>query len=283
MSALSQYGAGAVAGIAEDQYRLGLAYRQGTGGVECDKARARALFLEAAQNGSVDGMAWIGLYCSSGEGGVVDSVEAVRWSMAAANAGNGSSQYNVAHWYEEGRNGLARDIEKAKHYYALSAAQGDKDAKDGVERLSIHPLQKYGDAAAAGDPAANEALGGVYYYGRSGVAVDKAKARPYYLAAAKAGKSLSQHMIGFMLVKAEGGAADVKEGVRWTTEAAKNGQSASQYNLGVWHEYGHHGVTRDVAQAKKYYQASAAQGDSDAAEALQRVSSTCAAISFISG
>src|SRR3546814_1867103 len=69
-------------------------------------------------------------------------------------------------------------------------------------------------------------------------------------------------------MKGEGVSRDPAEAARWWRAAADQGLSQAQFNLGVLYEQGE-GVAVDYAEAARWYGLAAAQGDRNAANRLR--------------
>lgn len=77
---------------------------------------------------------------------------------------------------------------------------------------------------------------------------------------------------GYYLAVGFGGIAkDHKRAIEYFRRAASKDEAKAKYCLGVAYENGH-GVAKDLSEARKWYKAAAAQGDSDAQRALDRLS-----------
>ncbi len=153
-------------------------------------------------------------------------------------------------WYESGKNGLPRDLDKAKYWYGLAVAQNFQPSIEPLRRLQVNAVDKYGKAADAGDTDALYDLATAYMYGTGGCELDKKKARELYMKAAIKGHARAQCESG-ILAEAAG---DAKEAIRWTRAAAEQNQPNSLYNLGIWYENAKNGLSKDEAKAKEYFQ-----------------------------
>ena len=97
------------------------------------------------------------------------------------------------------------------------------------------------------------------------------EAREVLVYPAEMGSTSATDLLGFMYANGEGVRKDEAEAVRLYHQAADFGNTVAIYNLGVMYENGK-GVTKDIAKARSYYQIAADRGDSDAKEALKRLS-----------
>ena len=72
---------------------------------------------------------------ANGDGCPKDPAKAFECFLQAAEQGNIDGQYNAAVAYETG-DGTVADVEKAKYWYGEAAKQGDKDAKRRLKALN---------------------------------------------------------------------------------------------------------------------------------------------------
>ena len=77
------------------------------------------------------------------------------------------------------------------------------------------------------------------------------------------GDAAAQHDLGLCYYNGEGVTKDYAEAVRWWRKAAEQGVAAAQNNLGVCYDNGE-GVTKDDAEAVRWYRKAAEQGDAKA-------------------
>src|ERR1700758_4124421 len=87
---------------------------------------------------------------------------------------------------------------------------------------------------------------------------DYAAALNIYEQAAAAGDRLAQFNLAMMMLRGEGGRADVDRAVVWLRKAADAGQPQAQYNLGLLYESGI-GVPRSLTAATQWWQQAADQ------------------------
>jgi TPR repeat protein len=92
---------------------------------------------------------------------------------------------------------------------------------------------------------------------------DYAAARAIYEQGATKGDRLAQFNLAMMLLRGEGGRADIDGGVVWLRKAAEAGLPQGQYNLGLLYENGV-GVTRSLTAATEWWQKAADQGHTEA-------------------
>ncbi len=78
-------------------------------------------------------------------------------------------------------------------------------------------------------------------------------------AKAEKGESSAQYNLGVMYAHGQGVTKDEAEAVKWYRKAAEQGEAIAQYNLGVMYAHGN-GVIKDEVEAYKWWLISGAQG-----------------------
>ncbi|AJY41849.1 MULTISPECIES: tetratricopeptide repeat protein [Burkholderia] len=112
------------AGMSQAQYVYGRMLDDGEF-VARDPAAAHGWFLKAARQGHVQAELALANQFLDGRGTPRDNRQAFVWYKRAADAGEPVSQYVTASFYERGGDGVARNLDIARAYYAAAAAQGD--------------------------------------------------------------------------------------------------------------------------------------------------------------
>ncbi|AOJ03283.1 MULTISPECIES: tetratricopeptide repeat protein [Burkholderia] len=115
------------AGMSQAQYVYGRMLDDGEF-VARDPAAAHGWFLKAARQGHVQAELALANQFLDGRGTPRDNRQAFAWYKRAADAGEPVSQYVTASFYEHGGDGVARNLNIARAYYAAAAAQGDDAA-----------------------------------------------------------------------------------------------------------------------------------------------------------
>ena len=90
---------------------------------------------------------------------------------------------------------------------------------------------------------------------------------------ASQGSAAAQYDLGCFYRDGRGVSRDAAEAVKWYRKAAENGNSAAQYNLGLIYKNGN-GAAKDQAEARKWFQKAADQGDERAKKQLQNLGAT---------
>lgn len=132
--------------------------------------------------------------------------------------------------------------------------------------------------AKAGDPAAQNSLGVMYYTGEavsknlSGKVLDTDPelAVGWFFRAAEQGYADAQFNLGLMYANGEGVPQDMEQAVELFKKAAEQGHVDAQNNLGAMYFTGE-GVARDEKKAIEWFEKAAAQGNEDARANLDAI------------
>jgi uncharacterized protein len=123
------------ANMTHAQYVYGKMYDDGEF-VQKDPAQAHEWFLKAAQQGHVQAELALANQFLDGRGTARDNKQAFVWYKKAAEGGDMTAQYVAGSYYERGGDGVERNLNVARAYYAAAAAQGDPAAKLKFQELS---------------------------------------------------------------------------------------------------------------------------------------------------
>lgn len=134
------------------------------------------------------------------------------------------------------------------------------------------------ESAKAGDPAAQNGLGVMYYTGEavsknpSGKVLDNDPelAAGWFYRAAEQGYADAQFNLGLMYANGEGVPQDMQQAVELFRKAAEQGHVDAQNNLGALYFIGE-GVERDVKKAIAWFEKAAAQGNEEARANLEAI------------
>lgn len=132
--------------------------------------------------------------------------------------------------------------------------------------------------AAAGNPGAQQLLGGLYESGL-GVPVDMAMAASWYGKAAEQGLAYPQFLLGDMLMAGIGVQRDSAKALEWYRKAAEQGLAQGQFRLGMLLQEGAliggppstRSAAEELAEAASWFRKAAAQGDRNAASRLDAI------------
>ena len=134
-------------GLVEGLYNAAVMHGAGDGCVR-DRARAAGLFVRAADMGDVNAM-WRAAKALSGEDGVARNEEAFSMYIRAAEAGHVDAMFCLGQHYvkeghfaakedEESEWKIDQDLDKALHWFASAAEQGDEDSLLVAQILTNH-------------------------------------------------------------------------------------------------------------------------------------------------
>jgi uncharacterized protein len=129
------------ANMTHAQYVYGKMYDDGEF-VEKDPAEAHRWFLRAANQGHVQAELALANQFLDGRGTARDNTQAFTWYKKAAQGGDMTAQYVAGSFYERGGDGVERNLNVARAYYAAAAAQGDPAAKLKYLQLSAELEQQ---------------------------------------------------------------------------------------------------------------------------------------------
>ncbi|GAB5566843.1 death ligand signal enhancer isoform X1 [Prionailurus iriomotensis] len=169
-----------------------------------------------------------------------DYTAAFSYFQKAADRGYSKAQYNVGLCHEHGR-GTPRDLGKAVLFYQLAASQGHRLAQYRYARCLLQ------GPASTWDPECQRAVSMLKQ-------------------AAHSGLREAQAFLGVLFTKEPH--LDEQRAVKYLWLAANNGDSQSRYHLGICYEKGL-GVQRNLGEAIRCYQQSAALGNEPARERLR--------------
>ncbi|XP_043438631.1 death ligand signal enhancer isoform X1 [Prionailurus bengalensis] len=169
-----------------------------------------------------------------------DYTAAFSYFQKAADRGYSKAQYNVGLCHEHGR-GTPRDLGKAVLFYQLAASQGHCLAQYRYARCLLQ------GPASTWDPECQRAVSMLKQ-------------------AAHSGLREAQAFLGVLFTKEPH--LDEQRAVKYLWLAANNGDSQSRYHLGICYEKGL-GVQRNLGEAIRCYQQSAALGNEPARERLR--------------
>ena len=123
------------ADMTQAQYVYGKMFDDGEF-VERDPLEAHHWFLRAANQGHVQAELALANQFLDGRGTPRDNAQAFVWYKKAAEGGDMTAQYVAGSFYERGGDGVQKNINVARAYYAAAAAQGDPAAKLKFQQLS---------------------------------------------------------------------------------------------------------------------------------------------------
>lgn len=201
---------------------------------------ARVAFEQAAAQGSVRAMAYLGWLHENGHGVDVDKESALTWYGRAADAG--AHEYAVkSGWMLLGRSGVESDRAAAEERFKQAIAGGHLPANIAFASVLIADAQggRSGDrvfearslleeALAGGEHLASFFLARLYIEGIGTHPVDDALALRYTRIGAEHGHAQMQGWLAVMYAEGSGVAADVEEAAFWAALAAAGGDPVGQ-------------------------------------------------------
>ncbi|MDL2284795.1 sel1 repeat family protein [Oxalobacter sp. OttesenSCG-928-P03] len=226
---------GAQNGDARMQYQLGQIYLNGTG-VEKDEEKARHWMMKAAEKGFADAE-YVAAYLSQGKagGGYAAPLE---WTKKAADKGHVMAAFNRGGMLEAGT-GVEKNWIEASRWYVYSAGAGNANA---IRRLEIMDSEcarfperphcngySSRDAAALGDAASLYRIGLAYKDG-DGIGQSYFKSLMWFRYAAGMGHAGAQYELGDIYENALGVGRSVAQAKFWYTKSAlsRNAEAAER-------------------------------------------------------
>ncbi|WP_233271693.1 tetratricopeptide repeat protein [Paraburkholderia acidiphila] len=128
------------ANMSHAQYVYGKMYDDGDF-VERDPVQAHQWFLKAAKQGHVQAELALANQYLDGRGTTRDNKQAFYWYKKAAEGGDMTAQYVTGSFYERGGDGVPKNLNVARAYYAAAAAQGDPVARLKYQQLSAQLMK----------------------------------------------------------------------------------------------------------------------------------------------
>jgi TPR repeat protein/transglutaminase-like putative cysteine protease len=265
-AAVAAWKPGAEAGLAENQFAMGLALMTGNGVAKDMQQAFRWMTLAAAQE-QPEAMLALGAMHEEGLGVTVSQSSALDWYRKAAALGQSEAQFTLGNRYRYGR-GIERDAGQALRWYRAAAGQGHSGAMaslgemygqgEGVTRdfdLAEWWTQR---AMNLGNLRAAVNLGRAYENGDAGKP-DYVRAKAIYRLAADLGYGDAQVAIGMLYENGYGVDQNMEKATDWFRKAAQAGNANGQNKLARAYWDGD-GVPNDRKSAVEWWAKAAAQG-----------------------
>ncbi len=278
--ALEAYSAASQLGSLEATAHLGEMYKHGQG-VKADLQKAIALFKRAADGGDPVGHVNLAILFSTGVGMEENQAMAVLHYHFAAVGGDHMAQLAMGYRHMHGV-GVPKNCQAAVEYYkpAVDVVVHDVQqfrAPPMMERYSLAPegskrrpeeldedvVDYYQYSAARGDPAAQVALGQLYYFGARGIEQSYSEALKWYLLAAEQGDANAMGHIGNMYVQGTHVKGCNATALKYFRQGVEKGNGIAMNGLGYMHMYGL-GLPQSFAEAMKLFSSAAEQGNLEA-------------------
>ncbi len=314
----------ASAGDAGSQFALAQAYHFGVDAEQSD-VEAAFWYRKAAEQGHAAAQNWIGVACRDGVGGVARSIaEALEWLRKSANQGDHWGMFNCADllvadpWVGPGRTkeaigwldmavslgnlyapsalgkmyfhgiGVAEDFETAASLFRRGAEMGEPSAQHhlglvfgkglGVGQSDEQAEFWHRKAAEQDYAEAQSALGAFYWYGRGGLPEDAQTAVAWFRKAAVQGDPRAQYFLGLAHQRGLGAEHDDHAAFEWYRKSAEQGYDEGEYGLGFRYVLGK-GVEKDEVAGSVWLRKAADQGYLPA-QAAHRATTTGSAAAF---
>ena len=272
----------AKAGYPEGEYRLGMAYYEGSG-IPHSWEDAILWFNKASEHGHSAAMERLAAIYRYGIGIERNSMRALELYTKAAQAGNGRAMKALGRVYHTGELGV-QDEQRSREYYELAfdtlyeqaMGKNDGDAQqvlgnsyldgEGVKPSHSLAVQMYTRAIANHIPDAYNCLGLCYDSGL-GVEKDRAKGFEYQLKSAELGHLIAMGNVASAYRHGDGTEKNEEKYWIWIKKAADRGSSSAQYSIGL--NYGEGELCeKDMQLAKNWFEKAINGGNYDAMDTL---------------
>lgn len=227
-------GLAAAGGEPEAQYVMGERYRHGSG-VAQNWFEACRWYQMAAEQGDAQAQCALAGCYAEGEGVKKDLAHAFAWYEKAAAQNLPQAQWNLGELYATGLPGVVADPKKATTLCKRAANAGFVPAQATLAALFARAKKHdravhwWALAAEQGDLEALFNVGQSYRLGL-GVEKDEAKAFAMLLKAAQGGLAAAQSRVGLAYATGEGAVLDPIEAAKWFELAARAGDTAAVAN-----------------------------------------------------
>jgi len=243
--------------IPEAFHNLGMLYQTGKG-VGQDDAKALEYYTCGAELGDPSAFKAIGNFYFFGRAVGKDWKKAEENLFRAAQNNIAHSQYLLARIYEEGGDGVAKDIPKACEWFAKSAKNGYAAAAArlgyyyhngiGVEKDDPKAYELFSMAAQKGNADAIRWLGLFHSQGWV-VEEDDVKAFEYFQRAVELGNVFAMCDVGQAYRLGNGVLQDDQKAFKWYAKAAKQENARALHQLGRFYRDGT-GVSQNFGKAR---------------------------------
>ena len=243
-------------------------------GTDVDMASGNEWCRRAADSGDVFSL---GLCYSFGTGCVTDLVQAHKFIMEAANAGDPCGMNAAGVNFDCGE-GVAKDYRASLTWYERAGEWGDIAAVNnlacslrdghGVMQNTEAALALFKEVAVLGDVRAMNNLGQLYSRGTNDVAVDFEAAYAWYRRAAEKKNAAGMCSVGICFALGRGVAKDEAAAYDWYSRAAQLGEPAAMINLALLLRKGVRGVSRNLNLAFVWLKKAADADNVDAIRTL---------------
>lgn len=228
-------------GDVEAQYWLSILYR-GEGDITANNELVLKWETAAALQGHPYAQYRLGEYYSRQK----NYDEASKWFASAAEHDIPSIQYDVAHKYYVGKEGLAQDFSKAFQLF-LKAAQAVSAGGDANNPLNSEYYYIVGD----------------FYYNGQGTRQNYGEALKWFTRAANLGTGKAAYRIAEMHKNGQGVRKSTQSAIEWFAKAHDNYNKDAAYMIAQIYVKGD-GIKPDMDEAQKWFVAAVRSGNEDA-------------------
>jgi TPR repeat protein len=224
------------------QFQLGILYLYGKSGIKPNHLYALNYLREAAKSHYAEAQFELGNYYLMGKTENVNYSEAVKWYRAAAEQQHVRAMMELGKILNEGRGGIKRQPDEAKHFLSLAAESGNAEAMEYLRDMVRNTSTTFTNAASITDFNAK-------------------------LNDAAAGHIPSQYEVGMAYLKGIGVDADMRLAAKWLRRAAMNDHADAQYKLSQLYRDGV-GIKKNRRRALEWLKIAASAGVRDAQKEL---------------
>lgn len=261
--------------VAAENYNSGAFYF-----AKGDYLTAISIWAPLAQQGHPAAQYSMGLLYDQGKGVKKDPKRALQYFQFAVKQNLPAAQYYLGMKYYAGL-GVNKNVTKARDLLTQAAQQEHLQAQFELGQLYDSSLSDIQDpqlatewfikAAENGYGPAQHSLASHYLTGR-GATLSLEKGVFWLQKAAEQNDADAMRDLGFLYFQGMGVQQDFKQAHDLLLFPAQEGSSLAQFLLGEIYATGGHGITKNLSQAKKWYQLAHRSGNKDARQRLQAIS-----------
>ena len=169
--------------------------------------------------------------------------QGIVFCQKAAEFGSIEASYKLGLYLQQGRGGVAKNLERAAYWYKKAADQGHQEAQYELGSLceeDVNIAAKYGPAAdwykkavARGNIRAKNNLAVLYLNGENGVEKNPQEAFKLMNEAAPKGDRIVKDNLGTFFENGLGVKPDLERAAYWYKESATLGYAEAQFHLGL--------------------------------------------------
>lgn len=224
---------------------------------------AFSTFKKAAAGGSAEAMYYCGLCYENGFGTQRDIYEAMEWYLKSADKGNGEACFRMAEAYRDDcvvNQSHTKSVEYAKRSALAGCAAGEEmyaallaTGDDIVAKDINKALHYYQSSAAKGYEDACCDLAQIYYFGYFGVPVDKTKSSQYLAKLKARNTARGYFQLAYMYKDGSAGIKSDRDAFNYFVKAAEMGCGAAADELAGCYRWGSMSLQRSEENAIYWY------------------------------